>query len=84
MATKRLTIELPIDQYEFHRKEATTAGTTITGLIRKLIEDCRYRFPEEAHANYQTDSLSQRRGSFDGPADLAEHHDRYLYGHLAP
>lgn len=82
MATKRLTIELPIDQYEFLRKEATSLGTTIAGLIRSLIEDCRHRLPEEARTAYQTDPLYNRRGSFDGPADLAEHHDRYLYGQV--
>lgn len=80
MATKRLTVELPIDQYEFLCKQAKIYGTTITGLIRKLINDSRLRIPEEAIKNYQTDPLYKRRGSFDGPADLAEHHDHYLYG----
>lgn len=80
MATKRLTIELPIDQYEFLRKQASAAGTTIAGLIRRLIDDCRLRLPEEVRKNYQTDPLYKRRGSFDGPTDLAEHHDHYLYG----
>lgn len=80
MATKRLTIELPVEQYEFLRKEARTGGTTISGLVRRLIEECRLRLPEEARKNYQTDPLFKRRGSFEGPADLAERHDRYLYG----
>jgi len=80
MAVKRLTIELPIDQYEFLRKEADITGTTIAGFIRRLIEDCRGQPPGTAHETYHTDPLSQRQGSFDGPADLAEHHDRYLYG----
>ncbi len=79
MATKRLTLELPVDQYNFLRKQASTDGTTIAGLIRKLVDDFRLRLPEDAHKNYQTDPLYKRRGSFDGPADLAEHHDRYLY-----
>lgn len=78
MATKRLTIELQVDQYEFLRKEAQASDTTISGLIRKLIEDLRFRLPEEARKNYQTDPLYKRHGSFDGPSDLAEHHDRYL------
>lgn len=80
MSNKRLTIELPVNQYEFLRKQASTTGTTIAGLIRKLINDCQLRIPEEARKNYQSDSLYKRRGSFDGPADLAEHHDHYLYG----
>jgi hypothetical protein len=80
MATKRFTIELPVDQYEFLRKQASTAGTTIAGLIRRLIDDFRLHPPKEARKNYQTDPLYKRQGSFDGPTDLAEHHDRYLYG----
>lgn len=80
MANKRLTIELPMNQYEFLSKQASTAETTIAGLIRKLIDECQLRIPEEARKNYQTDSLYKRRGSFDGPADLAKHHDHYLYG----
>ncbi len=82
MATKRLNIELPIDQYEFLRKQANTAGTTISGLIRRLIDDFRFRLPEEARKNYQTDPLYRRQGSFDGPADLSENHDHYLYGRM--
>jgi hypothetical protein len=80
MAIKRLTIELPVDQYEFLRKKAITSGTTVSGLIRKIIDECRLRLPKEARKNYRTDPLYKRRGSFDGPDDLAEHHDQYLYG----
>lgn len=80
MGTKRLNIELPVDQYEFLRKEATASGTTVVGLLRRLVEDYRRRLPGEARETYQTDPLYRRRGSFDGPSDLAEHHDRYLYG----
>ncbi len=84
MATKRFSIELPLDQYEFLRKQASTTGTTIAGLIRRLIDDFRLRPPKEARKTYQTDPLYKRRGSFDGPADLAEHHDRYLYEQTDP
>ena len=80
MATKRLTIELSIDQYEVLRKQANSTGTTVTGFIRKLIEEFRLRVPEEARRNYQNDPLYKMRGSFDGPKDLSENHDHYLYG----
>lgn len=80
MATKRLTIELPIDLYEYLRKEADISRTTVSGLIRKLIDERRLGPSREAHKKYQTDPLYKRRGSFDGPSDLSEHHDRYLYG----
>ena len=43
MATKQLTLELPSDQYEFVRGEAIAGGISVAGLIRKLINDYRYR-----------------------------------------
>ncbi|MDR7555333.1 MAG: ribbon-helix-helix protein, CopG family [Armatimonadota bacterium] len=79
MATKRLTIELPVDQHEFLRKEAAARGTTVSALIRKLIEEHRARPSEDLRALYSTDPFARRSGSFDGPPDLAERHDRYLY-----
>jgi hypothetical protein len=79
MATKRLTLELPVDQYDFLRREADAGRTTISALIRTLIEESRLRLAKEA-GRRATDSLSNRSGSFDGPADLAENHDHYLYG----
>ena len=63
MANKRLTIELSIDQYELLRKQANTTGTTVTGFIRRLIDDIRPRLPEEARKNYQNDPLYKMRGS---------------------
>ena len=80
MATKRLTIELPADQYELVRKQANAAGTTVTGFIRKLIVEFRLRIPEETRKNYKKDPFYAMRGLFEGPKDLAENHDHYLYG----
>ena len=71
MASKRLTIELSMDQYELLRNQANTTGMTVTGFIRKLIDDLRIRLPEEARKNYQKDPLYKRRGSFNGPEDMA-------------
>jgi hypothetical protein len=39
MATKRLNLELSVDQYDSLRKEADAMKTTVSGLIRQLIED---------------------------------------------
>jgi hypothetical protein len=80
MANKRLTIELPVDQHVFLQKEAAARGMTVSALIRQLIQDRRARPPEEIRAILPTDPFSRRHGSFDGPPDLAEQHDRYLYG----
>jgi hypothetical protein len=79
MATKRLTIELSVDQYELLQKQAKATGTSVTGFIRRMIDEFRLRPPSEVRRNYQTDPLYKRRGSFEGPTDLAENHDRYLY-----
>jgi len=80
MATKRLTIELSVDQYEALRQQASRAGTTITGVIRRLVDELRFGPSEEGLKNYRNDPMYKRRGSFDGPKDLAENHDHYLYG----
>jgi hypothetical protein len=79
MATKRFTLELSVDQYDFLRKEALAMQTTVVGFIRQLIENHRNR-PLRKTRHYESDPLGGRQGSFDGPADLAENHDRYLYG----
>jgi hypothetical protein len=79
MTNKRLTIELPVDQHNFLQKEAAARGMTVSALIRELIQDRRARPPEEIRAMLPTDSFSRRQGSFDGPPDLAEQHDHYLY-----
>ena len=79
MATKRLTIEISTDQYDVLRKQASANGTTVSGFIRRLIDDIRFRLPEGVRKKYQSSSLYKRRGSFEGPRDLAENHDRYLY-----
>ena len=79
MATKRLTLELPVDQYDYLRKEADARRTTVSGLIRKLIEESRFGQIKEA-VRREADPLYDRRGSFNGPSDLADNHDGYLYG----
>lgn len=80
MAVKRLTIELPQEQYDFLRKQAVAEKKTTVGFLRHLIQECRIRVPEAAGTHYRIDPFFQRRGSFDGPSDLSEHHDRELYG----
>lgn len=79
MVAKRLNIELPVDQYEFICEEARGAGMTISALLRRLVEDCRNKRAQSAAKEYQSDPLFSRRGSFEGPEDLAEQHDSYLY-----
>jgi len=80
MAVKRLNIELPIEQYEFLRQEAGAKKTTISQLLRDLVDQRRISSLNAAKKNYTNDPFFQRKGSFDGPVDLAEKHDSYLYG----
>ncbi len=79
MATRRLTLELSTDQYEFVRKEAVAEGLTVSGFIRALI-DQRRAAPAGVRADYRDDPFYKRRGSFKGPKDLSVKHDKYLYG----
>jgi hypothetical protein len=80
MAKKRLNIELSIEQYEALRKQANASGTTVSGVIRQLIDGSREQLRTEAVKSYRSDPLYRRRGSFDGPRYLAEKHDQDLYG----
>ena len=79
MASKRLTLELSIDQYEFVKKEAAAETLTVSGFIRALIDE-RRASPARLPESYRDDPFYKRRGSFKGPKDLSVHHDRYLYG----
>jgi predicted CopG family antitoxin len=79
MATKRLTIELSVDQYETLQQRAKDSGTSVSGLLRRMIDEFRFRPPAEVRKKYQADPFFNRRGSFDGPKNLAENHDQYLY-----
>ena len=80
MPAKRLNIELPIEQYEFLCQEAEEKKTTISRLLRDLIAQRKKSITIAAKTNYAKDPFFERKGSFDGPADLAAKHDSYLYG----
>ena len=80
MPTRRLDIELSWDEYELLRREAEARGTTIPALIHEFIVSQRARLLEREKDTRRDDPLLQRHGSFDGPPDLAERHDEYLYG----
>lgn len=80
MAKKRLNIEIEIEQYELLRKRASAGGTTVSGVIRELIDDIRNSLAKKAVKDYRSDSWYKRRGSFDGPSNLSENHDQHLYG----
>ncbi len=79
MASKRLTLELSVDEYEFVRKEAATQGLTVSGFIRALIDE-RRASPPRLRESHRDDPFYSRRGSFKGPRDLSAKHDKYLCG----
>jgi len=80
MSAKRLNIELPVEQYEFLRQEAEAKKTTISQFLRDLIDQRKKSSAKAAKRNFTKDPFFQRKGSFDGPPDLAAKHDSYLYG----
>jgi hypothetical protein len=80
MPVKRLNIELPVEQYEFLRQEAEAKKTTISQFLRDLIDQRKKSSAKAAKRNYAEDPFFRRKGSFDGPVDLAGKHDSYLYG----
>ncbi len=80
MAVKRLNIELPIDQHDFLKQEATRRGSSVSAVLRELIESHRQRRKRKKKGATMDDPLFKMSGAFDGPEDLAIHHDRYLYG----
>jgi len=77
---KRLNVEIPWDQYEFLRREATVRGTTISGVLRSLIADLGQPAKSRGRRGRGEDPLYRMAGSFDGPVNLAEKHDAFLYG----
>ncbi len=77
---KRLNIEIPWEQYEILRHEAAIRKTTISSVLRGLIEGLKPPSGRRRRRNLREDPFYARRGSFEGPADLAEKHDAYLYG----
>ena len=80
MAVKRLNIEIPWEQYDILRREAAIRGTSISSILRRLIEDLERPKRKRGARARVADPFLSRKGSFDGPADLAEKHDAYLYG----
>lgn len=80
MIAKRLTLELPVELYEFLSRRAVETGGTISGILRGLIEEDRRRGGGEVSRDAGNDPFAVRRGSFKGPVRLSEDHDKELYG----
>lgn len=72
---KRLTVELDEGDYAYLRERARREGTSLVAILREAVARLR-----RAEADDPTSDPMYRVGSFDGPADLAERHDEYLYG----
>jgi len=72
---KRLTVEIDEAAYAYLRERASREGRTVVSLLREAVDRLR-----------SSDALDPRSdpmyavGSFEGPADLSEKHDEYLYG----
>jgi len=77
---KRLNVEIPWDQYEALRREASVRGTTISGVLRDLIACLGQPTKGRGRRSRRDDPLYRMGGAFDGPVNLAEKHDAFLYG----
>jgi hypothetical protein len=71
---KRVNIELEDGDYRYLKARAEREGRSMVSLIREAIR--RLRGSEELDP--RKDPMYEV-GSFDGPRDLAERHDKYLY-----
>lgn len=71
---KRINVELEDADYRYLRERASREGRAVVAIIRDAIARLR-REGSDPHQDPMYEV-----GSFDGPADLAERHDDYLYG----
>lgn len=71
---KRLNVELEDGDYRYLKDRADREGRSVVALIRDAIN----RMRRSEHEDPRSDPMYQV-GSFEGPSDLAEGHDRYLY-----
>lgn len=72
---KRLTVELDEGDYAFLRERAAREGRSVVSLLREGIA----RLRKDGALDPAGDPMYEV-GSFEGPPDLAERHDDYLYG----
>ncbi|HSB71604.1 MAG TPA: hypothetical protein VLT62_19935 [Candidatus Methylomirabilis sp.] len=77
---KRLNVEIPWEQYEALKREASARGTTISGVLRELIAGLSQTDKGRGRRSRRDDSLYRMAGAFNGPVNLAEKHDAFLYG----
>ncbi|MBI4729338.1 MAG: antitoxin [Acidobacteria bacterium] len=72
---KRLNVELEDTDYRYLKDLADRQGRSVVAVIREAV--ARLRRSEDVDP--RADPM-YGVGSFDGPRDLAERHDDYLYG----
>lgn len=77
---KRLNIEIPWEQYEILRREAALRSSTVSAVIRDLIDGLKQPGRKRRKRPSRDDPFYTMKGTFAGPSDLAEKHDAYLYG----
>lgn len=84
MPPKRLTIQLPLEQYELLERQARDLRTSLSAVLTQIIAEWQSQVAGQPHSALESDSFYHRRGSFDGPCDLAENYHQYLYGPTSP
>ena len=72
---KRLTIELDEADAAYLRERARRDGTSLVAVLREAIRSLR----RADVADPRSDPM-YKTGTFEGPSNLAERHDDYIYG----
>ncbi|MFA5785767.1 MAG: hypothetical protein WDA71_02105 [Actinomycetota bacterium] len=72
---KRMNVEIADEDYLYLKNRASREGQSVVALIRQAVAAL-----QRADAPDVRSDPMYKVGSFDGLADLAEHHDGYLYG----
>lgn len=71
---KRLNVELDERDYGYLKDRAAREGKTLIAVIREAIAGLR-----QADLGDARNDPMYEVGSFEGPSDLADRHDDYLY-----
>lgn len=77
---ERITIQLPAEVVEKVRELASKSGRGVEEEVGTLLVESLRRAEEREKQAWEAFMAVAETGLFDGPGDLAERHDEYLYG----
>src|SRR5262245_9277277 len=77
---KRTQLYLTAAQHEALIRAARKRRTSLAEVVREAIAEYLGKPGKRGRAASSTDPLAEFIGCFEGPGDLAERHDDFLYG----